>query len=93
MIAGSVTLMWFLDVSYASCGVRKIYGIRSFLLRETSVSSVSLWFIPENHHGDTENTEVSQRTRLDTLITGLLKYAVFFCAKFESVYIQRSCFE
>ena len=31
-----------------------------------------------NHHGDTENTEVSQRTRLDTLNTGLLKYAVFF---------------
>ena len=30
--------------------------------------------------------------RLDTLNTGLLKYAVFFCAKLESVYIQKELF-
>jgi hypothetical protein len=30
---------------------------------------------------------------LDTPKAGLLKYAVFFCAEFETVYIQRSCFE
>jgi len=34
------------------------------LLCATSVLSVSLWFtLLENHHGDTEDTEVAQRRR------------------------------
>ena len=42
---------------------------------------------------ETQRTQRFHReARLDTLKTGLLKYAVFFCAKFESVYITKELF-
>jgi hypothetical protein len=93
MIAGSVTLRWFLDVSCGVAGVRKIHCFRRFLLCETSASSVSLWFVLLKLTTETQRTQRFHReARLDTLNTGLLKYAVFFCAKFESVYIQKELF-
>ena len=71
----------------------KFTALDVFFLCETSASSVSLWFVLLKLTTETQRTQRFHReARLDTLNTGLLKYAVFFCAKFESVYIQKELF-